>query len=303
MIPPFPKFKTLELSDMSAINSFTKTEKPYSDFAFSNIWSWDINNKCKLSLLNGNLIILFTDYYANRDFLSFMGHNDVEDTVSKLLDYTSQTNISATLGYVPEKSADPIKYNSNFLVYHDRDNSDYIYSIAKLSEYEGSEFKNKRQLASKFEREYPDSDVELLNLNDPKIKAEIRRIVKESKERSKNNDKPMYLDLEEISFNRLLDIHDKLDLVLTGVVVGDKIVGFSLDEILHNNTSLSHYFKVDFDFTGIYEYLNMHTAKHLLDRGVKTWNWVEDLGIENLRQSKLSYRPIEFLNKYKISLS
>ena len=43
------------------------------------------------------------------------------------------------------------------------------------------------------------------------------------------------------------------------------------------------------------------SAKYLLERGVQMLNFEQDLGIPNLRQAKLGFRPHSFLKKYRVS--
>ena len=55
MIPEFPEFKILELSDREEIECVTKHFPPYSDFHFMQMWIWDIHEPVTLSKLNNNL--------------------------------------------------------------------------------------------------------------------------------------------------------------------------------------------------------------------------------------------------------
>lgn len=62
MISEFPQFKKLELADKKDIEKFTSKFPPYSDFNFVSMWSWDIRGEMRVSQLNGNLVVRFTDY-------------------------------------------------------------------------------------------------------------------------------------------------------------------------------------------------------------------------------------------------
>ena len=51
MIPNFPNFKIIELSDRESILAITKEFDPYSDFDFGNIIFWDYTEKMLISKL------------------------------------------------------------------------------------------------------------------------------------------------------------------------------------------------------------------------------------------------------------
>ncbi len=302
VIPDFPKFKKIELEDEVYINSHVFNHNAYSDFIFSNLWSWDLEDKCMVSKLNNNIVILFTDYSTQTNFLSFIGNNKIVNTARLVFKFAQNSNISKTISYLPEKSALALSSNSCFKVSEDRDSFDYIYSVEDLSKFEGTKYKSKRNLAKKFARDYPDSSVRLLDLDDKDVQKRLREILHENILFKQDSDKSDYLDLEEKAFEKILILNKELDLIASGLYINEVMIGFSIDEVFSNKTALSHFFKFQTSYKGACEYLNMQTAKHLLSLGVLSWNWVEDLGIENLRKSKMSYRPETFLKKYKVTL-
>jgi len=80
MIPTFPKFKSLELSDRAEVERFTSRHPPYSDYNFTSLWCWDIYERVLLSQLDGNLIVRFTDDATGEPFYSFFGYNTASST-------------------------------------------------------------------------------------------------------------------------------------------------------------------------------------------------------------------------------
>lgn len=73
MIPEFPQFKLIELSDKGSVEKVTQKYLPYSDFDFISMWCWNIKGKIKISKLNNNLVVRFTDYLSGNPFFSFLG--------------------------------------------------------------------------------------------------------------------------------------------------------------------------------------------------------------------------------------
>ncbi len=108
MIPNFPDFKPIELNDKDEIESFTKKFAPYSDFNFASMWSWDVKEEMRVSQLNGNLVVRFTDYLTGEPFYSFLGSNKPTETADALLTLAEKEGIPLHLKLVPEDSAKEI---------------------------------------------------------------------------------------------------------------------------------------------------------------------------------------------------
>ena len=91
MIPKFPNFKKLELTDKKEVEKITFKFPPYSDFNFTNMWSWNLKNEMGLSILNDNLVVKFIDYVNGQPFLSFLGDNLVNETVRELIIFSENS--------------------------------------------------------------------------------------------------------------------------------------------------------------------------------------------------------------------
>ncbi len=301
MIPEFPNFKKLELTDKEEVEKFTSKFPPYSDFNFTSLWVWDTNNERMISELNGNLVVRFTDYENCEPFFSFIGNNDLENTAHELIDFAKKSNTSPILRCVPEESVN-ILLKSDLLIEEDKDNFDYIFSIPELFNLKGVKFKEKRHLATRFLREHPNASFELKNLNDINILEQIVSVFHRWEDKKESDKKTHDFEYEEKAINRLLHIPDNHNLIISCVLLDNAMIGFSVDEILSSEYAISHFIKADISFSGIYDFLNEKVSKHLASQNITLWNWEQDLGIENIRKSKTSYHPINFLKKYKISL-
>lgn len=176
MIPQFPEFKKIELSDREAVEAHTKKYQPYSDFNFTSLWSWDISNERMISELNGNLVVRFTDYQTQELFFSFLGAREVEKTVKELLSYSKDVGIPPVLRLVPEIVINEIDI-PQFKIVRDFDNFDYIYLIPLLSKMQGKAYKSRRVPAEKFLREQPSARFEIRNLSDPFIQEGITSVI------------------------------------------------------------------------------------------------------------------------------
>ncbi|MEZ4195536.1 MAG: hypothetical protein R3B53_04075 [Candidatus Paceibacterota bacterium] len=143
-IPLFPNFKPLELSDRPAIVAYTNRYKPYSDFNFTNLWAWDTLSSRKISILNNNLVILFTDYRTTEPFLSFLGTNEVNETALTLIDYANKSGYTNTLHFIIEDIATLLR-DHRLKVVEEISNFDYIFSTHQLAESSEPKLKTKKK--------------------------------------------------------------------------------------------------------------------------------------------------------------
>jgi hypothetical protein len=302
MLPFFPQFKKIELSDRQEIESYTKKFLPYSDFNFTNLWSWNpIESAGRMvSKHNDNLVVYFTDYRTNDPLYSFMGINKPNETAYELLVNAKLNDIKPALNFITEQTA--LLLDSPLLkVEEDSANFDYVFSVEQLAKSTGVKFKSKRHLANRFKRDYP-ATFNLMDFCKPESKEKLISVFKRWESKKINDHKSYEIAHEETALKRLLETATDHKLILSGILLHGEMLGFSLDEILPDGYAISHFLKADSSYKGIYEYLNECVAKYLLTREVNLWNWEQDLNLEGLKKLKTSYRPIKFLKKYQVSL-
>jgi hypothetical protein len=105
MIPHFPEFKKLELSDQKEIETITSKYPPYSDFDFGNLLCWYGEDVIELSILNENLVVCYKDVLSGKKKISFLGTNKANQTIKILLDYIeSKYSESQELSFIPEET-------------------------------------------------------------------------------------------------------------------------------------------------------------------------------------------------------
>lgn len=302
MIPTFPTFKKISLDDESSIKTYTDRYKPYSDFNFTSLWSWDVLGERQVSDLNGNLVVYFTDYKSNEFFLSFLGENAVNNTALELINYSKEQKISLTLDLISEESIKNLD-KDKFLIEPSEGNTDYVYCVSKLAFLEGKQFKSKRGSSRNFLANNDNITFKCIPFREQHCAEKLSLLIRNWESNKIKNGKNYSLKQEESSIMRLFEATvNNENLLLSTVDVDDVTVGFSIDEILVDGYAISHFIKADISYRGIYEFMNEKIAEALQKSGAVYWNWEQDLGEENLKLNKLSYRPVDFLKKYKITL-
>ena len=91
--------------------------------------------------------------------------------------------------------------------------------------------------------------------------------------------------------------------MISGIIrIEGKIVAVTFGEFAKTSSKekvLVHVEKADDRIRGLYQAINNEFCKRLPEETVYI-NREEDMGLENLRQTKLSYRPISLSMKYRV---
>lgn len=309
MIPEFPKMKPIELSDREEVEKITKKYPPYSDFNFVSMWSWDIKGEMRISQLNNNLVVRFTDYLTSKAFYSFLGNNKVDETAKVLLELSKKEGLESKLELIPEDSIKNMNI-SKFSIKEERDHFDYILSVKNIFNYPGSDFQRHRNKVRRFIKKH---NFKILNLSlTNKINQKLLLELIESwvnKRKTKKDIPEDYLETENllnefIAFKKLLSAPSEfLDILLCfSLFIDGNLSGFIINEKISKDYCLAHFGKADIKYDGIYHFLMQQNAKIFLDLGISYLNHEQDLGLPNLRFSKEHYNPVRFLKKYTIAL-
>ncbi len=184
------------------------------------------------------------------------------------------------------------------VIEHDRDDDDYIYLKDELATLSGRKLHQKKNHLNYFLKNYEFTYEEATTENADEIMAYI-----ESKNEYKLGETPE--DWKEILEKETEAIRELLKFVgkglLSGVIrIDGKIVAVTLGEFARTNskeTVIVHVEKADDRIRGLYQAINNEFCKRLPEETVYV-NREEDMGLENLRQTKLSYKPVEMGEKY-----
>ncbi|HSX44948.1 MAG TPA: phosphatidylglycerol lysyltransferase domain-containing protein [Candidatus Saccharimonadales bacterium] len=293
MIAKFPNFSKLDISHQNEILDFTSQFDPYSDFNFTSLFSWNIDNSSQISILNENLIILLPDYISGDPVYSILGNNKIDESLIDLFQITDKLKL------IPEVVVENISNKVLFEIIEDNDNNDYIVSSADLARLSPEKFAKKHLLVEKFKQNNPDLDVRYIPLDNSKAR---KVIVKSFEKWRKVNNKPRDVTRVELkAIKRLLDNVNHLKHVnAVGIYDAKKLIAFNIFESLENGYGLSSFQKAIKRSDGLYAMLTQEMSKYLVDMNCEYINFEQDLGIEGLRNSKRSYHPVKLLKKYLV---
>ena len=301
MIPQFPEFKDLEITDKAEIERYTNALLPYSDFDFVSMWSWNTSGSMALSLHDKNLVIRFKDYVTNEVFFTFLGNSNVTETATAILAYAKDTGVTTVLKLLPEEVASKLDTRI-FTVAEDRNNFDYVYDLHEWSVMEGGPLARKRNEVNALLAAYPNAEFRSLDLRDADTQAGIRALFQKWID-VKVAANESYETNEVLAFERLMQLADSCEFVSSGLFLDGKLAAFCISEIMHDGYAVGHVAKADVSIKGTNASVMKHLASLLCERGLTRFNYEQDLGLENLRQAKERFRPVSFLKKYTAALA
>jgi hypothetical protein len=303
ILPTFPDFKKLQLSDREIFDHRTEGLKPYSNFNFTTVWNWNINDTLEVSAFHDNLVIKFEDILTGRPFLSFLGTNEVQQTIEGLLRASEETGCGPSLRLIPDCFEIDSDLRSRYNFVDDRDNFDYILSVHDLHDLSGHKFREKRKHVRQFERFY-DSSVHQVDIYDLVVQSQLLDLFHLWETRKADEFSTVGFQQELTAFRRLLSSLASTNaprVGCLGVNVERTPVGFVIFEVLNSGYGAAYFEKADIELKGIYPFLKNRLAMYLEGHNCTYVNFEEDLGLPGLRKSKLSYHPAFFLKKHIVS--
>lgn len=288
---------------------------PLSDYTFANniIWLsrmsafYQVIEDCFcLFSLNGNCLTMLLPPLGERErqgralevcFDIMDGYNP--SPYLSVVEYVHRDFLAA-LDVNADEDGFPVISNGRWLV--ERALPDYIYSTEDLIDLKGNAYKTKRSEINQFRRTYPDHRLEVLGpqhwegiraLVDTWLKNRIKYLTGEA-----IADFFYTVEQERKAIERAIEHYDRLDLQGLCLLIGDTLEGFTFGERITPTVASVLVEKTNFAIPGSAQYLFREFAKMYAD--CVYINVGDDLGLENLRKVKMSYRPVLFGEKFTL---
>jgi hypothetical protein len=294
MITTFPEFCNLDPAQRPELESITRLFEPYSDFNFTSLFAWNVDNTTQISILNQNIVIKLPDYLTGKTIYSLLGNSNIDDSLAQILEEVS------ALTLVPQVVVKAITNPTDFTIREAPEHFDYIYSLDDLAVLAGKKYRSKRKSISRFVRAFENTyEVKILDFNDPSALKNVDSTFERwAQEREKLDEDFVN---EQTAIRKLSQSTHFLDLICLEIIIDGQVMGFSINEALDNNFAVCHFQKTILSYNGIDVYFTSEVAKELRVRGFSYVNWEQDLGLPGLKELKTSYKPVKMLQKYTIS--
>ncbi|NLT14386.1 MAG: DUF2156 domain-containing protein [Clostridiales bacterium] len=268
------------------------------DCTIGGTFIWRDLFKTEFAIISGVLYLKVRYLTGDIAFTPPRGEScDEKEAYEKIIDYCR------TIGCVPRLCAvSPHRLERiralypDAGAYTDRAWSDYLYNSDDITSLTGRKYSGQRNHINRFLREHPGWSFEAID----ETNLHAVRDFFESYASEHVKDYPAY-DEGNLKTLEVLDNMEKYRLFGGVLRVEGHVVGASLGEIV-GDTLFVHIEKSLTEFRGSYPMLVNQFAKMYTTGGVTLINREEDDGVEGLRISKMSYHPVELLDKYVVEL-
>lgn len=291
-------FRPLEKSDRELVAGHLAEEGGIAaDQCFGTLYLWGRSYGLEFAEYGGR----FIPRYDNGGTVSFgypAGKGELAPVIEAMQSWAEGQGMDLKLIGISEKQKEALEKACPgcFSFEENRDNAEYIYEAESLAALAGRKLHGKRNHCTRFEREQPDWHAEDLR---PEHVADCIALV-ERWEAGRSEDEGGMRQAERSALRLAFDGFESLRMDGIILYAGGRPVAFSIGERVGKDCFDVHFEKADVEVNGAYPVVNREFARRLLEKypDLRLLNREEDMGLENLRKAKESYRPSFLLNKY-----
>lgn len=291
-------WKPVTLEDKEIINRHLKIKNyGVSDLSFTNFYLWHFSRAITYAILDGFLCIK-TQYPDEAPFYFLpVGEGELAPILEKLIEESEQEGYPFSLRAITPEMKESLEsaMPDQFLYEEQRDRFDYLFSVSELTELKGRKYHKKKNHVNRFKNNY----LYCYEPIDSSNKDEVKATWDTWFHKLENPDQGIIN--EKLGIDHALDHLEQMDFTGGLLRIEGNIMAFSFGEMLNEESVVIHIEKADISYHGAYQAINQIFLEQAWQDALYV-NREEDLGIEGLRKAKLSYHPVGFVEKYKVTL-
>ena len=181
----------------------------------------------------------------------------------------------------------------------DRDNYEYVYLTQNLINLSGKKYRQKKNNLNHFRNQYI-GNWEYVPITE-EIFDECLAAEENWYDKHEGFEDDEELQGERQAIETVFNNWGILQPTGGAIRMYNKIVAFSIGEMLNDDTAIIHYEKSDPTIRGLYQAINHEFVVHAWSHTTYI-NREEDMGLPGLRQSKESYNPVRYIEKFEVTL-
>jgi len=292
------QFRPISINDRDWVRSLTKCEFSRSaDTSFGAIYLWSAGFPRYVANCHGRMVMMM-----HRDngpmFLFPYGCGSLVPVIEEIKEYCDSIGKPFKLFGVSNTHVPLLEklFPDKFEIIRERRYDDYIYSAEKLSTLSGKALHSKRNHINSFENTYKDWRFEPLKRDNLHLCETLMEQWRDADPEHVDGDVFDEYDALMLALNQFKELDMRGGLLWAG----GQPVAFTLGEWLCKDTFVVHFEKARADIRGAYPMINREFVRYIreLYPEIEYINREDDMGLENLRKAKESYKPIMMVEKY-----
>lgn len=264
------------------------------EYSFTNLNLW---GRQKVAFVEG-FLVLFSQFDRKAVYPFPVGEGEILPVLDAIIHDARARGIPCCFTGLNAENKATLEqyYPGKFRFQCDRGSFDYVYAIDDLADLKGRKYQKKRNHVNRFRTLYPNWRTEELNTGN----LEAVRCMAVDWYRKREETDPMgnYV-LEKVALERAFAYYHDLELEGLVLLDGDRVLAFTMASRLSEDTMDIHFEKALEDADGAYPAINQAFAQYLRNKypTLRYLDREEDMGLEGLRQAKLSYYPDHLVEK------
>lgn len=284
------EFKKITSDDAELLNKFLRyTDELTCELSFVNLLLWQpLYNNC-YCIEDG---ILYLKSY-DEDIVTYsLPFGDMQKGMNCIIEHCGNPYPDIWAQEGPRFQQFKALYGKYYDIFESRNEFDYIYNSSDLINLSGKKYHSKRNHISAFSKQFDWHYEDITDDNIDTVKKCAAIWYGQSADRM---DDELKNEMQGVSL--MLDNMTSLDIKGGAIIIDSDVVAFTLGSPINQNVYNIHVEKAITGYETAYTVINREFAsRHAKD--YKYINREDDLGIEGLRKSKLSYHPEILLPKY-----
>ncbi len=268
-------------------------------FSFANIYIWRSIYDIKWEIIENCLCVFFQDKIGSFMYLPPLAKERQPKVAREAFAIMDRINKNKDISRIENIQQDDLEYYCALGYLAHEKYPDYLCLKDDLAGLMGNKYKSQRASYNYFIKHYDFDWRKLIPIDVPDLLSLFNSWIKQRKAFSSDN---IYCGMLEDSrkvIKEALVNYKQLNLEGIVVKVDKKIKAFSFGYRLNNDTFCILYEITDLSIKGLAQFIFRKFSQEL--KGYKYINIMDDSGLENLRKTKLSYKPARLIPAYIVT--
>ncbi|MBQ6815605.1 MAG: DUF2156 domain-containing protein [Clostridia bacterium] len=264
------------------------------EYSFANLFLW---GRQKAAFIFDHLV-LFSQFNRQTVYPFPVGNGDKKPVLDAIIADSKERGIPCRITGLLKNDKDLLEelYPNKFHYHCDMGGFDYVYDINDLADLKGKKYHSKRNHYNKFLQTFPNFRIEEINASNTNA---VKKMVEEWYIKNESENSKSDFLMEKVAIKKALENRENLGIFGLVLFNGETVLAITMGSKISHNTVDVHFEKALPGAEGAYAAINCEFAKYIRKNlpEIEFLNREDDMGIEGLRKSKLSYKPHHMVEK------